>query len=405
MTPQVVGERQETPPGANGSFPRAQFISPWARIAESRRARLREIVEENIVPLVDEAERTQEFPTEVFRLLGQEGYLSIGAPVEQGGEGGGRSAEIMVVQELTRAGAGITMSVVPYFIVRIAVFEFGSHEIIDTVGQAMIKGERVVGICMSEPDAGSDVASIRTRAVRTDGGWLINGSKMFITNGTIATDLLVVARAEQDDVEGIGLFLLETDQPGYTARKLDKEASLASDTTEILFENCFVPDHRVIGSPTEGFRNAMRVLNGERILSAARAIQLAHDSWNDAVAWAARTEVEGGKALDLQGFQGPLAAAKGQLWLLDLALERTAWLWDSGDPAVAEASMLKTLSTKISVEITRLAQRMTGIHGIISENRIARNARDTRLGTVTAGTEQIMHRILARQSGWPKASR
>ncbi|MBX3093755.1 MAG: acyl-CoA/acyl-ACP dehydrogenase [Cryobacterium sp.] len=374
-------------------------LSPWAAIAQSRRSDLRELVESSIAPLVEAAEATQVFPVEVYRLLGEAGFLAIGAPASEGGEGGGRTSEVMVVQELARAGAGITMSVVPFFIVRIAVFEFGSPEAIEEVGKPMMRGERIVGICMSEPDAGSDVASIRTRAVPDGDGWRISGSKMFITNGTIATDLLVVAKTS----DGIGLFLLDTNQPGYTARKLDKESARASDTTEIEFDEVYVPAHRVVGDPHDGFRKAMRVLNGERILSCARAIQLARDSWDDAVAWASQSTISGEPALATQGFQGPLAAALGDLWLLDLGLEKACLLWDRGDAAVSEISMLKTLSTKKSVEITRLAQTLTGVDGVRAGTRLARNARDTRLGTVTAGSEQIMHRILARQSGWPKA--
>jgi len=376
----------------------------WEEVAESRRPELRALVEERIVPLVDESERTQRFPTEVYRLLGERGFLAIGAPAEQGGGGGGRTAEVMVVEELSRASAGLTMSVVPLFIVRIAIFEFGGQRVIEEVGRKVITGERVVGICMSEPDAGSDVQGISTRAVRVDGGWSITGSKMFITNGTIAQDLMVVAKVDDPELgRGIGLFLTATDQPGFQALKLDKDASRGSDTTELGFERCFVPDHRVLGSPTEGFRAAMRVLNGERILSAARAIQLAEDAWADAVVWAATHDDLGESALTQQAYQGPLATAHAELWAARLALRDVCRLWDEGDAAVEEASMLKDFSTHVSLRVTREAQRLMGLDGQLAGSRVARNARDARLGPVTAGSEQIMHRLVARAQGWPPA--
>jgi len=378
--------------------------TPWERIAEDRRPELRALVDEHIRPLVDESERTQQFPIEIFRHLGERGFLSIGAPVSQGGGGGGRTAEVMVVEELSRASAGVTMSVVPMYIVRIAIFEFGSDAVIDEVGRSIIAGERIVGICMSEPDAGSDVAAITTRAIRVEGGWSITGSKMFITNGTIAQDLMVVAKVDDPDLgTGIGLFLTETDQTGYHALKLDKDASRGSDTTELRFENCFVPDHRVLGSPTNGFRGAMRVLNGERILSAARAIQLAEDAWSDAVAWAAVNGHMGEPALAQQAYQGPLAAAHAELWAARLALREVCRLWDEGDPAIEEASMLKDFATHTSLRITRETQRLMGLDGLRAGTRVARNARDARLGPVTAGSEQIMHRLVARAQGWPAA--
>jgi acyl-CoA dehydrogenase len=378
--------------------------TPWEDIAEARRPELRSLVEDRIIPLVAESERTQLFPVEIYRILGEHGFLSIGAPVEQGGGGGGRTAEVMVVEELASASAGVTMSVVPMFIVRIAIFEFGGEQVIEEVGRKVIAGDRIVGICMSEPDAGSDVASITTRATRVDGGWSITGSKMFITNGTIADDLMVVAKVDDPELgAGIGLFLTETAQPGFQALKLDKDASRGSDTTELRFEGCFVPDHRVLGSPTDGFRKAMRVLNGERILSAARAIQLAQDAWADAVAWAAVHDDLGQPALEQQAYQGPLATAHAELWAARLALSDVCRLWDEGDAAVEEASMLKDFATHVSLRVTREAQRLMGVDGLEAGSRVARNARDARLGPVTAGSEQIMHRLVARAQGWPAA--
>ena len=388
------------------------MTTAWQEIAERRRPELRKLVDDQVRPLVVASERTQEFPAEVLRILGKNGFLSIGAPVEQGGGGGGRTAEAMVVEELTRASAGLTMSVVPIFIVRIAIFEFGGPRLIEELGSKVIAGERIVGICMSEPDAGSDVASITTKAVRVKGeggsgdGWRITGRKMFITNGTIAHDLMVVARIDDAELgQGIGLFLTETDQPGFGATKLDKDASRGSDTTELSLDGCFVPDHRVLGSPSRGFRSAMRVLNGERILSAARAIQLAEDSWSDAVAWARASDYESGRALDYQAYQGPLAAARAELWAARLALREVCRLWDTGDAAVEEASMLKDLSTHVSLRVTREMQLLMGRDGLIQGSRVARNARDARLGPVTAGSEQIMHRLVARAQKWPAATR
>lgn len=382
------------------------MTSAWQDVAERRRPELRALVDEQLRPLVAESERTQRFPVEIFRILGQHGFLSIGAPVAQGGGGGGRSAEVMVVEELSRASAGFVMSVVPMFIVRIAIFEFGGPAVIEEIGREVIAGERIVGICMSEPDAGSDVASITTRAVRDGDGWRISGRKMFITNANIADDLMVVARVDDPELgQGIGLFLTATDQPGFHATKLDKDASRGSDTTELTFEDCFVPAYRVLGSPVNGFRGAMRVLNGERILSAARAIQLADDSWSDAVAWARTAEFDGRTALDYQAYQGPLAGARAEVWSARLALRHVCQLWDSGDAAVEEASMLKDLSTHVGLRVTREMQLLMGRDGLAAGSRVARNARDARLGPVTAGSEQIMHRIVARALKWPAAVR
>ena len=168
--------------------------TPHAATARKFRPHVRQLVNEEVIPLVHKAEETQVFPVSVWRRLGEEGLLGLGLAKEHGGLGGGRTSEVMVVEELSRAAAGIAMSIMPAYIVRVALWTFGAGKLIEEVGESLIRGERIVGIAITEPNAGSDVSSIQTRVERTDGGYLLNGSKIFITNGNLADDLLVVAR-------------------------------------------------------------------------------------------------------------------------------------------------------------------------------------------------------------------
>lgn len=367
-----------------------------------RRAELRELVEGHIAPLVDKAEESETFPAQILPLLGGAGFLSIGA------DGGGRTAESMVVEELTRAAGGVAMSVMPFFIVRVGLWEFGTERVIDEVGRPMLRGERIVGISITEPDAGSDAASLRTTATPDGDGYRLTGSKIFTTNGTIATDLLVAARvAGHDGFDAIGLFLVETDQPGFAATKLRKESCRSSDTAAVHLDGCRVPAHRVVGAGRAGgaggFRRAMHVLNGERIISISRALALGESSWEDAVGYASSREQFGVPVAAFQQVQAPLAEAATDLWLIRTALERVCRLWDDGQDARTEIAMLKAFSAQRSLAITRTCQHVMGARGLDRLSRVARNARDARLGPVGAGSVQVMHRILARQLGMPAA--
>ena len=391
----------------SGPFPAVGTPTAAAGYAEDRRAELRALIEERILPLVDDAEEHERFPLEVPKLLGAAGFLAIGAPVEEGGSGGGRTAESMVVEELTRAAAGITMSIMPFFIVRVALWEFGTTRAREEVGLPMLRGERIVGISITEPDAGSDAGSLTTTATPDGDGFRLTGSKIFTTNGTIATDLLVAARvagpSAVDGFSGIGLFLLDTDQPGFQAHKLRKESCRSSDTAAVHLDGCHVPAHRVVGDAVGGFQRAMHVLNGERIISISRALVLGESSWEDAVAHVNVREQFGTPVGAFQQVQAPLAKAATDLWLIRTALREVCRLWDAGEDAAAQIAMLKAFSAERSLAITRDCQHVMGARGLHRLSRVARNARDARLGPVGAGSVQVMRRILARHIGLPKA--
>ncbi|MQA24125.1 MAG: hypothetical protein GEU94_01350 [Micromonosporaceae bacterium] len=379
-------------------------LNQAADYAEKRRTELRGMVEERIAPLVPEAEEHESFPLDVPKMLGEAGFLSVGAPVHDGGAGAGRTAESMVVEELTRASAGIAMSIMPYFIVRVGLSEFGTIQARDEVGEPMLRGERIVGISITEPDAGSDAGSLSTTATPDGTGFRLSGNKIFTTNGTIATDLLVAARvAGHTGIGGIGLFLVETDQPGYEASKLRKESCRSSDTAAVHFDGCYVPGHRVVGDAVGGFKSAMHVLNGERVISISRALALGESSWEDAVDHVQGRRQFGATIASFQQVQAPLAQAAAQLWLIRTALREVCRGWDAGEDMVAQIAMLKSFSAECAVDITRTCQHVMGARGLHRLSRVARNARDARLGPVGAGSVQVMHRILAKRFGFPVA--
>ena len=381
----------------------------YTATARKFRPHVRQLVNEEVIPLVHEAEETQVFPVSVWRRLGEEGLLGLGLAKEHGGLGGGRTSEVMVVEELSRAAAGIAMSIMPAYIVRVALWTFGAGELIEEVGESLIRGERIVGIAITEPNAGSDVSSIQTRVERTDGGYLLNGSKIFITNGNLADDLLVVARTgEARGIRDMGLFFVSVKQDGYRSRKLDKECARSSDTAEVWFSDCFVPGHRVVGEPTGGFKNAMHVLNAERLLSIARSLVLAEESTRIATEFCSAggntISSPGLAGIEFQRTQADIINWTTKAWLIRLALEEVCRRWDLGEDCVREISMLKAYATEEAARITLAAQQLAGAAGLADHEDLARNGRDARLATVGAGSIQVQNRIVGRMLGFPRAT-
>lgn len=369
------------------------------------RARLRAYVADQVIAAAVDAEREQRFFEGLVPWLGAEGFLAIGAGKADGGSGAGRAGEVMVIQELSRAGGWASMGVVPMFIVRTALWEFGDERLLDEVGRPMIRGERVVGIALSEPGAGSDVSSIRTRAVAGPDGYRLTGEKMFITNGSTADDLLVVAQSRQDSRTNstFGMFLVETTQAGFQARPLNKECSRGSDTAQVNLDSCLVPHHRVVGNAVGGFKQAMHVLNGERILSCARALEFARLALELVLDGAQDRFDNGMPVLAQQFLQGPLADLASRLWMSRVALRDAVEAWDEGQDVALQTAMLKAVVPSLAVSATRLAQQALGPTGLERDGLVARYARDARLGPVGAGSDQVQHRIIARMLGLPEA--
>jgi acyl-CoA dehydrogenase len=240
------------------------------------RQSIREFVEKELAPHAEEWEEEQMFPDSVFKRMGELGFLGLRYPEEYGGGGGDYFTEIVLMEEITRCGSGsLGMAVgVQVGMATPPILKFGTEEQKQKFLVPAIAGDKIACLGITEPGAGSDVAGLTTYAEKVNGGWKVNGNKIFITNGYRADFMTLVARTEKvKGYKGISLFLVDTKTPGFVvSRKLDKVGCRASDTAEIFFEDMMIPEDSMLGEEGRGFYNIMWELQGERLIAAALSV-------------------------------------------------------------------------------------------------------------------------------------
>jgi len=361
-------------------------------------------VREEIVPHVDDWERNREFPLELYRRAGELGFLGLKYPVELGGQGGDAVHDAVWAEELAASGAsgGVGAGLGAHTgIATPPVFRFGTPEQHERFLRPAIRGERIAALGITEPGAGSDVASIRTRARKVDGGYVVNGSKTFITNG-VRADFLVCAVKTTDEGghHGISFLILERDMPGYeVSRKLEKMGWHASDTGELSFTDVEVPDENRLGDENQGFYLIMANFQWERLLMALGAVGAMRRLLDVAIAYASEREAFGRPIGKFQTIRHKVAEMGVKLEagraLTYAALRKYA----AGEDALREVTMAKLLTQRSALEVADDCLQIHGGYGYMTEYGVERAVRDLRLGPIGGGTEEIMKEILGRSYG------
>lgn len=366
------------------------------------RQAMRDFVRKEVAPLVDEAERTEVFPRQLYPMLGDLGYLSVGAPEELGGMGGGKIMEAIFIEEMAFACAGIAGSfAVSPFIVSPIIWNHGTVEQKKRYVIPTLKGQMISATGITEPNAGSDVRGIRTTAVRDGDCFVLNGSKTFITNGPIADYVLVVAYTDRSKgIAGMSNFIVEKGTPGFTvARKLEKETMRSSETAELAFDNCRVPVSNMVGGEEGGFKRTMAGLNAERILSGARALGIARAAFEASVKYAKERVAFDQPIGRFQGNAFKLADMAMNVEAARLLVYQSAWLHDQGRPYIQEVALAKLFASEAAVRISRDAIQIHGGYGLMTEYPTARFMRDALLNTIGAGTSEIQRLIISKGLG------
>ena len=264
-----------------------------------------------------------------------------------------------------------------------------------------IRGEQIAAIAITEPDAGSDVAGITTVARRDGDHYIVNGRKIFITNGARCHWALVVTKAEHErGHKGFNLLVIEKGTPGFeVTRKLEKLGMHSSDTAELLFENCRVPVANLIGEEGEGFKNLMWELQGERMIAAAGAIAGAASVFEYTAEYARNRKAFGQPIAQFQVIKHKLVDMGTKVAAIQAFVYQTAKQWDQGEYPVREISQAKLLATQVACEVADEAIQILGGHGYMSEFPVERAWRDARLARIGAGTDEIMKEIIAKTYG------
>jgi len=376
---------------------------PFSPEHDELRSSIRSFVESELAPNAEEWEDQSDFPDWVFRRLGELGFLGLSYPEEYGGGGGDYLCNIVLAEEMTRCNSGgVAMAVAVQTDMAVPpVHKFGTEEQKKKYLMPALTGERIFCLGITEPNAGSDVASIKTRAVKVDGGWVVNGRKTYITNGRRAHTMTLVAKTDTDaGHKGITLFIVDTDTEGYeVSRALDKLGMHTSDTAEIVFDDMFLPDDAVLGEVGEGFYNISWELQGERLFGAAAAVAGAQRTLDAASSYAQQRKTFGRPISKHQVIRHKLADMATEVEAARQLVYSTAWKVAQGDYPVREISMAKLLSGQVAWNVADQALQIFGGYGYSMEIPIQRAWRDTRLIRIGAGTDEVMREIIGRMEG------
>jgi len=370
---------------------------------EMLRQSVREFTEKELAPHADEWEEARVFPNEVFKRMGELGFLGLHYPEEYGGGGGDYFTNIVLVEELSRCRTGgLPMAImVQVGMATPPILAFGNEEQKQNYLVPAIKGEKIACLGITEPEAGSDVANLSTYAEKVPGGYKVNGNKIFITNGTRADFMTLVARTEKrKGYKGMSLFLVDTNTPGFVvSRKLDKVGMWSSDTAEIFFEDMFIPDSALLGEEGRGFYNIMWELQGERLIGAAGSVAGAKLTLEGAIQYAKERVQFGKPIIKNQAIAHRIADLQARIDAVQALVYLTAWKYDQGEYPVREISSCKLLAAQLSFDVADEAMQIMGGYGYMMEYEVQRAWRDARLSRIGGGTDEIQREIICTVMG------
>jgi alkylation response protein AidB-like acyl-CoA dehydrogenase len=355
--------------------------------------------------LAPHAEKWEEetFEDWVFPRMGELGYLGLHYPEEYGGQGGDYFASLVLAEEMPKANCGgLSMAVaVQTDMATPPVHLFGTEEQKQKYLVPAIKGEKVACLGITEPDAGSDVAGIKTHAVRDGDEWVINGSKTFITNGHRADFIVLVTRTDKDaGYDGFTLFLVDMDTPGVIREaRLRKLGMHASDTALLAFQDVRVPHDAVLGEVGKGFYHIMWELQGERLIGAAGCVSGAQHLFDKTLQYANERTAFGRPIGKFQVTRHKFAEMATKIETARQMVYATGWRVQNGDYPVREISMAKLYASRIAFEVADECLQIHGGNGYMKEYGIERAWRDIRLNRIGAGTDEIMLEVIGRSYG------
>jgi len=361
---------------------------------------VREFAEAEIAPHVMEWDESQHFPIELQPKMADLGFLGVIFPEEYGGAGMGYVEYATIIEELSRVDGSVGISVAAHnSLCSNHIFKYGSDDQKKKFLTPLASGAHLGAWGLTEPSAGSDASGTKSTAVRTDGGWIVNGSKNFITHAIHADTCVAMAvtdRAQRS--KGISAFIFEKGRQGFSPSKKENKLGLrASETASVVFEDCFVPDENLLGEEGNGFVNAMEILDGGRISIAALAVGIAQGAFESAVRYAKERQQFGKPISEFQAIQFKLATMATQIDAARLLMYRAASLKDQGKKTTKESSMAKLFASEISVEVCEEAIQIHGGYGYTKDYPAEKYWRDSKLCTIGEGTSEIQRIIIARE--------
>jgi len=361
---------------------------------------VRDFMTREVAPAIDEFDQRQEFPREIFRRLGDLGVLGIVVPEEYGGAGLSYVDYVIIMQEVARVDGSTGLGVAAHNSLGTNHINlFGNEEQKRAFLPRLASGEWLAAWGLTEPEAGSDVAAMRSTAVKDGDSYVLNGTKAFITHGKVGSVCVIMAKTDPEaGYRGISSFIVETDREGYSvARKEKKMGWRSSDTSQLALDDCRVPADHLLGEEGEGFVQAMRVLSGGRVGIAALGLGIAQGALDEAIKYAAERQCFGRLIREFQAIQFLIADMHVRCEAARLLCFRAALLADGGEEdTTLEASMAKVYSTEASEVNARDALQIHGGYGCIEEYPVERHYRDAKICTIGEGTSEIQRLVIAK---------
>jgi len=362
------------------------------------RAMVRDFARENIMPTAAERDLTGEFPADILRQMGELGLMGMNVPPEYNGAGVDTVSYSLALQEVAYACASTAVVMSVHNSVACGpIYLFGSEYLKETYLKVLATGQKIGCFALTEPGAGSDPASQRSKAVKDGDTYVINGVKMFITSGKNADVTVVTAYTDREKRHrGISAFVVEKGTPGFSVGKEEKKMGLrSSDTAELIFEDCRVPARNLLGEEGDGFRIAMASLDGGRIGIASQSVGLAQAALDAAVNYA-KERVQFGKVISqFQGIRWMIADMATQIEAARLLVFNAAAMRDRGENFSAAASMAKVFASEMANKVAYKALQIHGGYGYIQEFPVERYYRDARVFTIYEGTSEIQRKVIA----------
>lgn len=364
------------------------------------REAVREFVDRYVAPTVIERDTKKQFPRHLVDMLAKQGLMGINYEEKYGGAGFDTVSFCLVIEEIARWDASLALTIASHTSLgsgHIALA--GTEEQKKKYLTPLAKGEKLAGWCLTEPGSGSDVSGLKTTAIKKNGHWILNGTKIFITQGSVADTFVVLAKTEPDKgIKGISGFIVERNQKGVIrGEPMLKLGMNSSDTTEVVFDNVEIPAGNLLGEQGKGFVDTMKVLDGGRIGIGALSVGIARGSLEESMKYSQERQQFGKPIGNFQAIEHKLVQMAVEINAARLMVHKAAWYKDLGKPFTKQASMAKLLASELAVEAAGEAVQIHGGYGYTKEYHVERFLRDAKLMTIGEGTSEIQKVIIARE--------
>jgi len=361
---------------------------------------VRDFVERHVKPGVKERDASKEFPHDLVKKLANQGFMGMVHPEKYGGGGVGHVSFCLAIEEIARWDASLALTVASHT-------SLGSGHIALSANESqkekyltpLAKGEKLGAWCLTEPGSGSDASGMKTTAIKKGDKYILNGTKIFITQGSVGDIYVVLAKTDPDKgTKGISAFIVEGKWDGVeSGGKMEKLGMNSSDTTEVIFEDVEVPEENLLGELGRGFVDTMKVLDGGRIGIGALSVGIARGALEESMKYSGERKQFGSSIGDFQAIETKMANMATEVDAARMLVHRAAWLKDQGKPFTKEVSMAKLFASELAVRAANEAVQIHGGYGYIKEYHVERFMRDAKLMTIGEGTSEVQRMIIGRE--------